>query len=129
MRNLGYTLVYIIMICTLVSESIYAQLDCSNLPAPPNDQCVDAIDITNNISGTTCCAAIEALDQCGSMGSGVWFKYQPQDNGSLIDVINTGINGPIGVEFYSGACGNLSLLKQSNCAGFDERTFLISNCY
>ena len=129
MRNLGYTLVYIFMICTLVSESVYAQLDCSSLPAPPNDQCADAIDIVNSISGTTCCAAIETLDQCGSMGSGVWYKYVPQDNGSLVDVINTGINGPIGVEFYSGDCGNLSLIKKSNCAGFDDRTFLISNCY
>ncbi len=117
------------MICTIVSNCAYAQVDCSNSPGPSNDLCQDAISITGFISGTTCCASIENIDQCNSMSSGVWYVYSQNDNGSLIFVENIDINGPIGVEIYSGNCGNLSLLQKSDCAGFSTRTFEIENCY
>lgn len=113
----------------MVSQPAFGQADCSNTPVPANDLCQNAIVINGMVSGNTCCASLEGVDQCNIMNNGVWYSYVQADNGSLINIENTGIAGPIGVEIYSGTCGALALLDRSDCAGFESREFIIPNCY
>ncbi|MBT8229410.1 MAG: hypothetical protein KJO50_04070, partial [Bacteroidia bacterium] len=129
MRNLGYTYVYIFMICTLVNNLAYGQIDCSSTPKPANDLCQEAIPISGSVNGNTCCAGIESIDLCGSMENGIWYSFTPANNGSLIEISNLSIEGPIGIEFYSGSCTNLSLIEKSDCSGFESRSFSLPNCY
>jgi hypothetical protein len=76
----------------------------------PNDQCADAIALTNgaphsmNTGGAT---STEAPPTCGSaFGKGVWYKFTPQASGQVI-VGTCGSDFDTVLQVYTGGCGAL----------------------
>ncbi len=109
----------------------FAQIDrynCNTYIPPTNDICNDAIPFTGILDGVTCCGEIEQIDLCGDMETGVWYVYNQSLEGTQFNFRNVDIEGPIGVEIYSGNCDNLKLETRSDCSGFSDRVFQVANC-
>ena len=90
--------------------SSIASVSVTFVMSVPNDQCADAIALTNavphsmNTDGAT---STEAPPTCGSpFGKGVWYKFTPQASGQVI-VSTCGSDFDTVLEVYTGGCGAL----------------------
>lgn len=113
---------------TLVSGGGSFEFDIQLNEAPENDLCVDATSIESS-GFTTCCGAIEGIDQCGGSETGVWLVYDGLDGeGTLYTFTNIDMSGSVGIEIYEGDCGGLLLLNEPYCGGAGTYTFETPNC-
>ncbi len=92
-----------------------------NMP-PPNDECIDAIDLTQNpncsyTAGFTGGATDSGIDNCtGTENDDVWYCFTATGSSAAIDVDGaSGFDAVIGV--YSGTCGSLTLLDCEDGGG------------
>ncbi len=120
------SLLWLIIVLSGLS-SLKAQVVCTYTAA--NDLCQNAQEISViPLSTSTCCGNIEGVNLCNLTETGVWYFYDQSLSASQIDIENQSISGAISVEFYSGDCGNLTLISKSDCSGFESRTFEVPNC-
>ena len=120
------SLLWLIIVLSSIDD-LKAQVVCTYTAS--NDLCANA-QVINNIplSTSTCCGDIEGINLCNLTETGVWYYYPQVMSASLIEITNLSISGAISVEFYSGTCGNLTLISKSDCSGFGFREFEVPNC-
>jgi len=120
------SLLWLIIVLSALTR-LEAQVVCTYTAV--NDLCQNAQPISNiPFSTSSCCGNIEGVNLCNLTETGVWYYYNQSLSASLIEIENLSISGAINVEFYSGTCGNLTLISRSDCSGFQDRTFEVPNC-
>jgi len=123
--------VLVLALLLISASDVKAQVDkynCNTYVPPTNDDCDDAILFSGTVDAVTCCGSIGQIDLCGDMETSIWFTYNQASEGTQFDFTNIDIDGPIGIEIYSGDCDNLTLLARSDCAGFTQESLIVPNC-
>jgi PKD repeat protein len=123
--------------CGIGKNRYVATLQCTPLAVSANDDCANAIALTQNTSCVTTAANVDnatiSLNGCaGTANDDVWFSFVASSNNVQVDVIGSASFDPV-IEVFD-ACGGISLVcSDFTLAGETESAYLsgltIGNTY